>query len=184
MRVSRCHSELDSEDLTPSCYARASRDALELRKGGHQCGQFRFLRSAIIGVVLFGAAVVTGASLRPKNPGTVVVRSVLYGVAIVMYFAAIGSLPVAIGAAGLFMAPIFILIFSTLIFRQPVGLYRICAVIIGFVGVLVIMRPFGQSIEPLAIVPVIAAVFYALAMLVTSHKCQDEDTMCLVFWFR
>lgn len=145
--------------------------------------QFHFLRGIMIAIFMGTYAVATKTSLRPKNARVVAVRSILYGIGMFLYFGAIGSVPVSIAAAGLFLAPIFVLIFSTYLFRQPIGIYRIIAVMLGFAGVLTILRPFGAQIDPLAIMPVIGAVFYALAMLVTSTKCQDEETVCLVFWF-
>ncbi len=145
--------------------------------------QFHFVRGIMIAVFMGLYAAVTRATLRPKNVKIVALRSFLYGIGMFLYFGAIGTIPVSIAAAGLFLAPIFMLIFSTYLFRQPIGIYRIVAVLLGFGGVLMILRPFGTALDPVAILPVIGAVFYALAMIVTSTKCQDEGTVCLVFWF-
>ena len=56
-------------------------------------------------------------------------------------FGAVAVLPIAQVGAGLFTAPIFVLIFSALFFGLPIGKWRIIAVGLGFAGVLLLLRP-------------------------------------------
>lgn len=65
---------------------------------------------------------------------------------------------------------------------EPVGRRRWLAVLAGFIGVLIILRPGAESFSnfsPDALPPILAAVFYALAAILTRSKCADENPVTL-----
>lgn len=146
--------------------------------------QFHLLRG-IIAVVLIGVvAVPMGVRLRPVNLRAVVARSALMGAAMIIYFGALGFLPVALVAAGLFTAPIFVLLISGVVFGEKIGPFRIVAVIIGFVGVMLVLGPEamqGASIP--ALLPVLAGAIYALGNITTRRWCHAESAFTLLAGF-
>ncbi|GHA46133.1 membrane protein [Amylibacter ulvae] len=145
--------------------------------------QFQAMKCALIALGTWIAAWRMNIPLRPLRPLNVFVRSALYAVAMLLYFGALGTVPVSIAAAGLFLAPIFVVILSVVLFKSRIGPYRIFAILLGFAGVLVILRPFGQHLDPMAILPVAGALFYALAMMFTGRFCAQEQSMSLLFWY-
>lgn len=156
-----------------------------VRLVGQEIGvwQFHMVRSVIICSTIYLVAKVAGWSVRPVHAGRVLLRTVAVASSMVLYFAAIGFIPVAKAAAGLFTAPIFMLIFSVVLFKQKIGPVRIVAVAIGFAGVVMVLRPFQGDIDPMIFVSVIAGVFYALGLLITREYCSDEPTAAIVLWF-
>ncbi|PIB25902.1 hypothetical protein BFP76_12965 [Amylibacter kogurei] len=145
--------------------------------------QFQAMKCILIASGTWVAARQMNIPLRPLRSINVFVRSIMYAVAMLFYFGALGTVPVSIAAAGLFLAPIFVVILSVVLFKARIGPYRIFAVILGFAGVLVILRPFGQHLDPMAILPVVGALFYALAMMFTGRYCAQEQSMSLLFWY-
>lgn len=119
----------------------------------------------------------------PKSWSAVAIRSFLFGTGMILYFAALGFVPVAQAGAGLFMAPIFVLLFSVFAFGTPIGLWRILAVIIGFVGALLVLKPTQGAFSGYSLLPVLGAVFYALGLIATRRLCSEESAISLVFWF-
>ena len=150
----------------------------------HGLWQFHFTRT-VMALALLGLMVpLLGLRLRPVNLRAVVARSLIHGLAMVIYFGALAFLPVAIVAAGLFTAPIFVLLISRFAYGHAIGPVRILAVAIGFVGVLLVLGPeavSGASVA--AILPVLAGALYALGNVATREWCPEESAETLLAGF-
>ena len=150
----------------------------------HGLWQFHFLRTAMAMALLGLAAPLLGLRLRPVHPRAVVARSVIHGLAMVIYFGALAFLPVAIVAAGLFTAPIFVLLISRFAYGFAIGPVRIMAVTTGFVGVILVLGPEAMSgASVAAVLPVLAGALYALGNVATRQWCPDESAETLVAGF-
>jgi drug/metabolite transporter (DMT)-like permease len=83
-----------------------------------------------------------------------------------------------------FTMPIFGTIFSALLLREATGWHRWGAVLVGFLGVLVIVRPGGLHMPMTgALVAIAAAVLTALISIYLRSFSQSEDSAVIVFWF-
>lgn len=146
--------------------------------------QFHATRSVIAMVILALVALPLGLRIRPKNWRPVLIRSVLHAMAMVMYFGALAFLPVALVAAGLFTAPIFVLLISRFAFGRGVGAVQVGAVAIGFAGVVLVLGPQAVSGASLAaLFPVLAAVLYGLGNIATREWCEGESAATLLAGF-
>lgn len=145
--------------------------------------QFQLLRSAMTLPMLAGAALVLGMSLRPRRPGAVAVRSAVNTVAMMLYFGSIPMMPIAQVGAALFTAPIWVLVFAALFFGRPIGPRRMLAVGLGFLGVLVMLRPDPANLSPVTLMPVAAGALYGLSNLLTREWCADEPVGALLAGF-
>jgi len=146
--------------------------------------QFHALRTAMAVALFWLGARLFGLQLRPLNWRTVALRSVIHGVAMLIYFGCLAFLTVAQTAAGLFTAPIFVLIFSRFLFGHALGPVRIAAVALGFLGVVLVLQPGAQS--PLgwaSLLPVAAGALYALGNLATREWCEGESASALTLGF-
>jgi drug/metabolite transporter (DMT)-like permease len=146
--------------------------------------QFHATRTVIAALLLFAMAPLLGLRLWPRRPGAVIARSLIHGVAMVIYFGCLAFLSVAEVAAGLFTAPIFVLILSRFFYGHPIGPFRILAVVIGFVGVMLVLGlGSGTEITPAMVLPIIAGAFYAMGNLATREWCAGETAECLLLGF-
>lgn len=146
--------------------------------------QFHATRTLMALVLLALAVPVMGLRLRPVRMGAVVARSFIHGSAMLIYFGALAFLPVAIVAAGLFTAPIFVLLISRFAFGQAIGPARIFAVALGFIGVLLVLGPQAMTGASLAaVLPVAAGALYALGNIATRTWCRDEHAETLLAGF-
>lgn len=143
-------------------------------------GQFHFMRSAIALVCVVGLAMMTGLTLRPVNWPAVLIRTVLLAASMSLYFSVLSFLPVAIAGAGLFTSPIFVLLFSIILFGLRPGWRRVLAVLTGSAGVWLVLRPDSLGFHPLQLLPVLAGAFYALSSIVTKRFCAGESPLALV----
>jgi drug/metabolite transporter (DMT)-like permease len=119
------------------------------------------------------------ALIKSMATGWSFLRGVLLALMYIAIYAAIPVLSLSTIAASLYTAPLFIALFSGLLIGEPVGPRRWTAIGIGFLGVLVILRPTSDAFSPLALIPVSAAIFYALAAIITRAKCPDEPPVML-----
>ena len=145
--------------------------------------QFHFLRAVMACSTLAVLAVMMGWQIWPKRWRGVLIRSGLGAVSMGAYFGALGFLPIAQVGAGMFTAPLFVLVFSVLVFGEKVGVWRVSAAVAGFLGVLLVLRPDFGDLQVVTLVPVVAGVGWALTALSTRYLCEGEDTVTLLFWF-
>ncbi len=146
--------------------------------------QFHATRTAMALVLLMAAAALMRWRLRPLRLKAVVGRSVIHGIAMVIYFGALAFLPVALVAAGLFTAPIFVLLISRFAYGHQIGPVRVAAVAIGFVGVLLVLGPEALAGASLAaVLPVLAGLMYAMGNIATREWCAEETAPTLLAGF-
>ena len=108
-------------------------------------GQFHFSRSlfAVLMVGLLGR--IFGLSVVPMKWKPVLARTFFMVVAIFLYFSVMPLMPIAEAGAGLFSSPIFVLLFSIIIFKERIGWRRILAVFAGSAGVLLVLQPGSEG---------------------------------------
>ena len=146
--------------------------------------QFHATRSVMAWMILLALLVPMGLRLRPRNLRAVVARSAIHGSGMLIYFGALAFLPVALVAAGLFTAPIFVLLISGFAFGHHIGPVRIAAVALGFVGVVMVLGPQALGGASLAaILPVAAGALYALGNVATREWCAEETAETLLGGF-
>ena len=145
--------------------------------------QFHLVRSVIAIPAIFVVARIAGAGLKPISWRGSMLRTALITASMLLYFGSLPMAPIAQVGAGLFTSPIWVLVFSALFFRAPVGPRRILAVAIGFAGAMLILRPWESGFTVWSVVPIIAGAFYALAMIATRRYCADEPTLGLNLLF-
>ena len=145
--------------------------------------QFHAIRSLITAILIVGIVVIFKYDITPKKPLFVILRSLLLGGAMICYFGGLSFLSVAEAGAGLFSSPIFVLIFSVIIYKIRIGIFRILAVIIGSFGVYFLLELNFTEIRFMQIIPLLAGIFYALAALSTRHHCGEESALGLTLGY-
>ncbi len=142
--------------------------------GDYPLHQMVFIRSAI--GIFFSLIIVQFEGgwriLKPRRPWLHVLRGLLIVISNMSYFAALAVLPLAEATALFFAAPLFITLLSIPVLREKVGPWRLTAVVIGFVGVIIMQRPW-EAVEDISvnrfilILPLIAALTYACNQVLT-----------------
>ena len=142
--------------------------------GGYPLHQMIFVRSAIgISFSLFILQFEGGFQmLRTKQPGLHLLRGLLIVTANMTFFAALAVIPLADATALFFVAPLFITLLSIPLLGEPVGARRLLAVVVGFVGVLIMLRPGVEAAAQapdrlILLLPIVAAFAYACMQILT-----------------
>ena len=110
-------------------------------------------------------------SLRTRTPVIHILRGLCIVLANLSFYAAVAVMPLAQVTALFFVAPLFITILSVFLLKEPVSAASILAVFIGFLGVMVMQRPWAsEELDTPTLVfflPIIAAFLYALTQTLT-----------------
>ena len=143
--------------------------------------QIYIVRSVIAVALLLIVIKTTDSSLHllPKALGWTVVRSLLLAFMWLVYYASLPHLKLSVAAAVYYTIPFFITLFSALFTGDKVGKQSWLAIVLGFAGVLIILRPDSSGFNYYAVLPLIAACFYAIAMVLTRTKCRQENPKVL-----
>ncbi len=129
--------------------------------------QIVFMRN-LLAVPIITAVILVAlgpASLRTWHFSLHALRGALMVTGAWLYFTALIYLPLAEATALVFSAPIFITALSVPLLGEHVGWRRWSAVLLGFVGVIVIVRPGSATFQLAALLPVGTALCYAIFMI-------------------
>jgi len=122
----------------------------------------------------------SAASVRlPEALGWTVLRSLLLVTMWVAYYVCLPHLTLSVAAATLYTLPIFITLFSAVFAQDTISRTGWIAVLLGFVGVLLILRPSTGDFNWYALLPLLSAILYALAMMLTRTQCRSVHPLML-----
>jgi drug/metabolite transporter (DMT)-like permease len=159
-------------------------------------GQVVFFRSAfaIIPVmVIYAWRGELGAALRTGRPLGHVTRGLIAVVSMFLNFAALARLPLVDATAISFAAPFITVALAALILKEPVRIYRWSAVVVGFVGVVVMLWPYlnvgeliaaGSTASTVGAACAVTAAFTNAGATIQTRRLTDsETTASIVFYF-
>ena len=156
-------------------------------------GQAVFFRSLFaIPVILLWLAARhdLGSGLKTVNPMGHLWRGLIGAVAMGLAFAGLGLLPLPEVTAIGYAAPLLVVVFAAIFLNEDVRLFRLSAVGMGMVGVMIVLSPrlsLGPDMNTTetlgAIVVLGSAVCAALAQIVVRKLVRTEGTAAIVFWF-
>lgn len=117
------------------------------------------------------------ASLRSKRPRLQVLRGATLAGSSVLFLSALPFLPIAEATATSFVAPLFVTGLSIPLLGEKVGMRRLIAVCVGFLGVLIVVRPGTSTFQPAAILTLMSALGWAFTLVVTRKMSGDDPTL-------
>ncbi len=118
----------------------------------------------------------TGRPLRLKRWRLGFARGVLLVLAQLSFYTALIHMELATATTLAFAGPLFVTTLSVPLLAHKVGWVRGLAVVMGFAGVVMVMKPGGDAFTAVALLPVAAALFYALTSLSSRFFEQEEPT--------
>jgi len=120
--------------------------------------------------------------LRHYHPGLHLARGILMLAAFMCFYIALAGTSLTVATALFFTAPFFITLLSIPLLGEKVGLRRIASIFIGFIGVLIVLRPDTESFNFFSLLPIVAAFFYACCQLmVRVAKMTDPPAVMSLY---
>lgn len=122
-------------------------------------------------------------SLRTRHPALHALRLTGAFVALSSSIWAVAVLPLTTAITLGFVQVFFVALLAARVLKEPVGRHRIAAISVGFLGVLVIMRPGVQGFTDLnGLIPILGAFGAALAVICVRRLSQSESTATLLVY--
>ncbi len=145
-------------------------------------GQLLFIRSLFVWPWVFLFALHQGglSALRIKSPRGHGLRGILVIASTFLFVTGLQFLPLATAISAVFMGPLFITAMAPIILSERVGWRRWLAVLIGFAGVIIMVRPGTEAFQWAILFPIAGAMCGGLRDLITRRISQAESTLALL----
>lgn len=139
----------------------------------------------VVAVPLIAVLAYFGGGLRTlgtRRPGVHLLRGLIYTGTMGFFVLGLTLLPLAEATAIAFVAPLFVTLLSVPLLGERIAPPVMGASLVGFVGVLIVVRPGGDAFNAGALSMVAAAVCYALTMITARRYGGREHFWALVFY--
>ncbi len=151
---------------------------------GFDSFQILFFRCAVGAVALLPLALRYGfGTYATRRAGLHAVRTLVGLSAMACFFYALTHMALAEATAILFSRPLFTTILAVVVLGEVVRWRRATATVVGFIGILIIVRPGASAFEPAALVAVLGAMLAGATIITIKKLSATEATVVIVFWF-
>ncbi|MEZ5779138.1 MAG: DMT family transporter [Paracoccaceae bacterium] len=173
--------------LTAALFFSVNDMTIKFLSGGYALHQVILIRSFVSLMVLLAVIVpLRGGygALRTRRYGMHLLRGLCVVIANMFFFLALAALPLGEAVAISFVSPLMITIFSVIFLGESVGPRRWIATGVGFLGVMIVLRPGTEAFQPAALLPLIAAVAYATLQILTRKLGGTDSAVAMTFFIQ
>ncbi|MDE0985468.1 MAG: DMT family transporter [Yoonia sp.] len=107
------------------------------------------------------------------------VRAVCEGIAALGFVSALALVPISLVTTIIQASPLMVTLGAALFFGEAVGWRRWMAIMVGLIGVLIVLRPFGSAFDPIALLAVVGVIAMSARDLATRQITQSISTIQL-----
>ena len=149
----------------------------------HQITLFRscFALILVMVIVQLEGGLVT---LKTRRPVLHFVRGSMLVLANMFFFIGLAAMPLAETVALFYTAPLFICLLSQPVLGEKVGLRRWLLIGVGMIGVIVMLRPGSEVFQMVSLLPIMAALCYAIMTMMTRKLGIRESGGALTFYIQ
>lgn len=108
-------------------------------------------------------------ALMRHHPGVHMLRGLLMFTAFMLFYVALSEISLTTATALFFTAPFFISMLAWPLLGERFGMRRVVAMIAGFAGVLIVLRPGSEAFSPIMLLPIASAFFYAFCQILVRY---------------
>ncbi len=117
-----------------------------------------------------------------RNMKWQMIRGTLIALNTSFSLAAISQVPIVDAYTIFFLTPFMVCIWGVLIFKEPIGMYRILAILGGFIGGFVAFRPGFVDIDPAYGYAVVCVFTFSSANVLARYIGKTDGLLCFAFW--
>lgn len=135
-------------------------------------------------VVMAGAPFLRSrrVSMRSRRPGLQVLRGVSVAGSAICFILSLGTLPIAEATAINFVTPLLITLLAIPVLGETVRPQGWAAVLVGFLGMLIVVRPGLGGFHPAALLVLVSSLFWCMAMLITRQMAGLDRPEVTLLW--
>lgn len=140
---------------------------------------------SLIGVFLVvGGAAVAGTlgQVTRRSMGLHFIRNLSHFIGQNLWLFAVTLIPLTQVFALEFTTPIWVMVLAVFVLNEPLTRVRVATGLLGFVGILIVTRPWSIGISPGVMAGALAAIGFAFSAVYTRLLTRTETTTCIMFW--
>ena len=141
------------------------------------------VRSAVIALAVAIFAGSRGLSLKVNDKRKMLLRCVVGMTAMILYFTALGRIPIGQAVTLQYTAPLFVALLSGRVIRERVEPMVALLVVSAFAGIVLIVSPDLSSIDSDALLALGSGFFAAMAYMYVRELRNTDSASSVVFWF-
>ncbi len=148
--------------------------------------QITLLRSCFALLLVMMIVQLEGGLIRLKTARPVLhlARGSMLVLANMFFFIGLAAMPLAETVALFYTAPLFICLLSQPVLGEKVGLRRWLVIVVGLIGVVVMLRPGSEVFQMVSLLPMMAALCYAVMTMMTRKLGLRESGGALTFYIQ
>jgi len=123
-----------------------------------------------------------GRLLRATRPGLQLLRGLLLVASTLCFYTALRYLPLAEAASISFLGPVLTTLLASWLLHERASARQWVAVLFGFAGVLVIIRPGGALFTPAVVFPLLTAILFSVYQIVTRKMSGHDHAYTTLFY--
>ncbi len=136
-------------------------------------------RSVFAIPTILALLVAMGIGLELRTPKWAFIRSALLVLTWLAFYASLPVLSLSVAAVAVYTNPIMTALLSAALTGEQVSGRQWSGVLLGFLGVITILKPGTEAFSWFTLLPLLGAAFYSVAMVLTRSKCREEAPLML-----
>ena len=132
-------------------------------------------------LILIGILILIVPRLRSKvhfkQPRAHLIRGILMAFSVHLGFYTLSIVPLAAAAILFATAPIFATIISVAMGRETIGIRRTLAILVGFIGTIIVMRPSSEIIDTNMIYGIGSSIFFSFSLVMSRNLARTDGPL-------
>ena len=143
-----------------------------------------FGRTLIQSIILLSFVLITKKTIALKThyPILTLVRVVCFFFGFSFFYISLTFMTLAMTSALFFSCPFFMSMFAKFFLKEKIGIRRWSAILIGFIGVLIVLNPTLEEFNFFKLAPVACALCYATSMTITKYTSDKDSIYTQMTW--
>ena len=141
------------------------------------------VRSAVIAFAVAAFAASRGISLKVNDYRTMLLRCIVGLIAMILYFTALGRIPIGQAVTLQYTGPLFVALLSGRILAERVSASVASVVLTAFAGIVLIISPDVGTVDPNSLLALGSGFFAALAYMYVRELRKTDSPATVIFWF-
>ena len=121
-------------------------------------------------------------SLKTHYPILTLIRVVCFFFGFSFFYISLTSMTLAMTSALFFSCPFFMSMFAKFFLKEKIGIRRWSAIVVGFIGVLIVLNPTLEDFNFFKLAPVACALCYSISMTITKYTSDKDSIYTQMTW--
>ena len=142
-------------------------------------------RTLIQATILLAFVIITKKhiTLKTHYPFLTLLRVICFFFGFSFFYISLTFMTLAMTSALFFSCPFFMSMFAKFFLKEQIGIRRWSAIVVGFIGVIIVLDPNWEDFDYFKLAPVACAICYSCSMTITKYTSDKDNINTQLFYF-